>query len=356
MKIIESDVKFLKQGEGLQGLYEHIENCGRTCYKSEDNIKEGSAEKFVNAMIKSHHGAMLEHGTVYLSVPYDTKRDYQINGYSIYSADHVIPRIGAQYAANPFSKVNTNPEKQTFEITTNYRVIVENGWIDDLQYMCEPSEYHEKRYTLRFVCDRGVTHELVRHRKFSFAQESSRYCNYGSDKKFGKELTFISPSWCNYEEIKDMADVIQNSRKEVQNAVYDLTMADVYDNNETQAFTVKKDDNLLELSKEESIEIANQKRCELMMVYDMMRSEKIYMYLMEHGYQPQQARQVLPTMIKSEICMTGFASDWRFFFDLRLYGKTGAPHPDMLMVAKIAQKQFIINDAWNDIIGCESKF
>lgn len=164
MRIIESDVKFLKQGEGLQGIYEHIENCGRTCYKSEDNIKEGSAEKFVNAMIKSHHGAMLEHGTVYLSVPYDTKRDCLVDGYSIYSADHVIPRISAQYAANPYSKVVPNPTTQTDEITTNLRVLVENGWLDDLKYMCEPTRFHEKRYTLRFVCDRGVTHEIVRHK------------------------------------------------------------------------------------------------------------------------------------------------------------------------------------------------
>ena len=350
MRIIESQVKFLKQGEGIQGLYEHIENCGRTCYKSENNIKEGSAEKFVNAMINSNHGAMLEHGTVYLmekSWIGSCLKKYEDNKFSKYKEVYLeSEEVEEGYVEH----------RKGYFVTTNLRVLVENGWLDDLKYMCEPSEYHEKRYTLRFVCDRGVTHELVRHRKFSFAQESSRYCNYGSDKKFGKELTFISPSWCDCEEIKNMADVIQNSQKEVQNAVYDLTMADVYDNDLPQAFTVEQDDNSLKLSREESIEIANQKRCELMIVYDMIRSEKIYMYLIEHGYKPQQARQVLPTMIKSEICMTGFASDWRFFFDLRLYGKTGVPHPDMLRVAKIAQKQFIVNDAWSDIIGCESKF
>ena len=339
MRIIESDVSFLVQREGLQGLYEHIENCGRTCYKSEGNIKEGSVEKFVNAMIKSHHGAMLEHGTVYLSVPYDTKRDCLIDGYSIYSSDHVIPRMGVQYAMNPYSKVVPNPSKQTHEITTNLRVLVENGWLDDLKYMCEPTEYHEKRYTLRFICDRGVTHELVRHRKFSFAQESSRYCNYGDDKKFGQELTFICPSWLNHAELTEMAEVMKNTKNNVRRAIYDLLFNDEY-----------------EVDSEDAIKEANKQRNALILVYDMLSSEKNYMYMINHGCQPQQARQVLPTMIKSEICVTGFASDWRFFFDLRLFGKTGAPHPDMLRVAEIAKGRFEANNAWDDIMSHQSKF
>ena len=59
-------------------------------------------------------------------------------------------------------------------ITMNYRHIVENGWLDDLQYICEPTEFHAKRITVHFVCDRGVSHEFVRHRVMSFAQESAR--------------------------------------------------------------------------------------------------------------------------------------------------------------------------------------
>lgn len=176
-------------------------------------------------------------------------------------------------------------------------------------------------------------------RRFSFAQESSRYCNYGSNKKFGKELTFICPSWVDCKELTDMAKVTKESKKEVQDAVYELLFSDIYED-----------------KSEVSIKKANEKRGELLLVYDMMRSERIYMYMIEHGFQPQQARQVLPTMIKSEICMTGFASDWRFFFDLRLYGKTGTPHPDMLRVAKIAQKQFMHNEVWGDIMSYNSKF
>lgn len=70
-------------------------------------------------------------------------------------------------------KVNTTGGKYAY-VTMNYRHIIENNWIDDLKYICEPTEYHEKRVCVRFLCDRGVSHEFVRHRVFSFAQESTR--------------------------------------------------------------------------------------------------------------------------------------------------------------------------------------
>lgn len=340
MKLIKSDVELIQQENGLEGLYKHIEKCGRTCYKSENNIKEGSAEKFVNAMINSKHGAMLEHGTVYLRVPYDTKRDYTIDGYSIYSADHVIPRIGVQYALNPYSKSIPNPATQTHEITTNLRVLVENGWLDDLKYMCEPGPLHEKRYTMRFICDRGVTHELVRHRTFSFAQESSRYCNYGSDKKFEKELTYICPSWIDYDKINFEMAAFENFEDMYEQVISKMIREDVYTEGIDQV----------------AIDAANEWRQIYMLCHEMKVSEKMYMYLIEHGYKPQQARCVLPTMIKSEICMTGFESDWRFFFDLRLFGKTGEPHPDMLRVAEIAKEKFENAGYWDNIMKYDSKF
>jgi thymidylate synthase (FAD) len=77
-------------------------------------------------------------------------------------------------------------------ITTNARVIFENGWEDDLKYMCEPTEFHEKRITVKFTCSIGVCREILRHRRMSFLNESTRYCNY-SKSKFGNELTYIIP-------------------------------------------------------------------------------------------------------------------------------------------------------------------
>ena len=162
MKLIKPSFEILDQQCGLEGIYKQIEIAGRTCYKSEDKITEDSAKGFVERMIKSGHGAMLEHGTVYLK--FETMK----------STIHPLDK----YYHNKYSKVCTEEglTKQTkiVFVTTNYRVLVENGWLDDLQYICEPTEHHERRITVRFVCDRGVSHEFVRHRVFSFAQESTR--------------------------------------------------------------------------------------------------------------------------------------------------------------------------------------
>ena len=161
MKLINSSFEILEQEPGLQGIYKQIELAGRTCYKSLDKITKDSAKDFVDRMINSKHYAMLEHGTVYLTIRGIVK-------------PFVGPSNFGKYLDNPYSKVVFG-EGTTFYITTNYRVLVENGWLNDLKYLCEPTEYHEKRVTVKFITDRGVSHEFVRHRVFSFAQESTRY-------------------------------------------------------------------------------------------------------------------------------------------------------------------------------------
>ena len=110
-------------------------------------------------MIKSGHGAMLEHGTIYLSIP--ELRD--------------MNKTWNFYKNNKYSKTNTHQniddngktEPSVLKVTTNFRVLIESNRLDDLRYICEPTEYHEKRITAKFICDRGVSHELVRHRVFS---------------------------------------------------------------------------------------------------------------------------------------------------------------------------------------------
>ena len=152
MKLIKPSFLIKEQEPGLLGIYRQIEYAGRICYKSSDKITEDSAKSFVDRMVKSGHGAMLEHGTVYLKIPHnpfssivDSTFRYRYNPYSkIFNCDSTIP-----------SKVY---------VTTNYRVLVENRWLDDLQYLCEPTKFHEKRITVHFVCDRGVSHEFVRHK------------------------------------------------------------------------------------------------------------------------------------------------------------------------------------------------
>lgn len=168
MKLIESKAELVLQQEGLEGVYKQIEFCGRTCYKSEDKITEDSAKGFVERMIKSNHTAMLEHGTVYLKVPF-----YKAN-----CVDFPHGELDC-VTHSPYSKISHWPAQELeglidwtgreistecMYITTNYRVLVENDALCLLEYLCEPTEYHERRVTVHFVCDRGVSHEVVRHK------------------------------------------------------------------------------------------------------------------------------------------------------------------------------------------------
>ena len=140
MKLIPSKAELITQGEGLQGIFKMIELAGRTCYKSEANITSDSASEFVGRMVKSGHTAMLEHGTVYL-------------------------KTNDEYYGNPIDKYRDNKYSQlksingTKYVTTNLCVLVENGWLEDLKYICKPTQYHEKRYTMKFITDRGVSHK-----------------------------------------------------------------------------------------------------------------------------------------------------------------------------------------------------
>lgn len=272
MKLIESSVQIIKEKDP----YKMIELAGRTCYKSEDKITENSAKEFVDRMIKLGHGAMLEHGTIYLAcLVFDGDVDNNNN----LTPNHRFYK----YQSNKYSKVKVAQYAWSGEdvacVTTNLRVLVENNWLDDLKtYRCEPTRYHEKRITAKFICDRGVSHEFVRHRVFSFAQESTRYCNYSKDK-FGNELTFIKPSWSYFKNIS------------YEDAGY--FDGDVFESS-------------------------------------LKKAESYYFKLIEKGWKPQQARQVLPNATKTELVMTGFESDWEGFFKLRC---SGAAHPDAKKLA-----------------------
>lgn len=189
MKIINACFE-IENIEVFKCMLERIEKVARTCYKSEDRITEGSAQKMVGNLISRGHEAMLEHG----------------------------------------------------------------GLI-----------------SVRFIVDRGVSHELVRHRIASFAQESTRYCNY-SKEKFGKDLTFIQP--CFWE------------RGSIEYAAW-----------------------------EES----------------MIAAETVYLNLINSGAQPQEARSVLPNSLKTEIVVSANPREWRAFFKLRV---AEAAHPQMREVTR----------------------
>lgn len=235
MKLINQSYEICKtHGYTLQDVYKDIERAARVSYKSEDKITENSAEKMVQRLINMKHYSPLEFGTIYLK----TSDYYIIN----------------KYIFNPYSKVEMSAG--VGYITTNYRVIIEKNRIDDLQYMCEPTEHHQKRTTVKFITNRAVTHELVRHRSMSFMQESQRYVAYDKGK-FGSEITFIKQAWEQSEDEKTL------------------------------------------------------------MEHTLSQIEDTYMKLRKLGLKPQQARAILPNVTKTELYMCGFDKDWEHFFDLR---------------------------------------
>lgn len=281
MKLIESSVQIIEEKDP----YKMIELAGRTCYKSEDKITEDSAKEFVDRMIKLGHGAMLEHGTIYLTI------------------DGEDPNL-SKIQSNPYTKVNLVPYEVLTEgnytisykahITTNLRVLIENNLKELLQYQVEPTEHHEKRITAKFICDRGVSHEFVRHRVFSFAQESQRYCNYNKDK-FNNELTFIKPTWLNI----PTGDY----------TYWDGDWCDI--------------DNM-------KIQLPSDNGVADNFLWCLNNAGMQYRLLINKGLKPQEARGVLPNATKTELVMTGFESDWESFFKLRC---SGAAHPDARKLA-----------------------
>lgn len=280
MKLIESSVQIIEEKDP----YKMIELAGRTCYKSEDKITENSAKEFVDRMIKLGHGAMLEHGTIYLKI--DKTEDGHLPPARLYWSD-----------GNHKKYTKVRKHGNSIYVTTNLRVIVENNRLDDLQYQVEPAEHHEKRITAKFICDRGVSHEFVRHRVFSFAQESTRYCDYSKDK-FGNDITYIIPSWLDLPEGK-------------------------YSNWDNDWCDVSE----LKLLYPEVDNLSDPANCFLQSIKN---AEYYYFMLINRGWKPQQARQVLPNATKTELVMTGFESDWEHFFELRC---SGAAHPDAKKLA-----------------------
>lgn len=197
MKIINPSVMLEDEIDG-QAILKKLERIGRTCYKSEGNIKEDSAEKFVKNIMNRNHMSVIEHESI----------------------------------------------------------------------------------SVRIICDRGVTHEIVRHRIASYSQESTRYCNYSNDK-FGNELTFIKP--CFFDEGSEGYEIWEKSMQNIENE---------------------------------------------------------YMELIEVGAKPQEARSILPNSIKTELVMTMNLREWRHFFLLRC---DKAAHPQMRQVANLILNLFKAN-------------
>ncbi len=256
MNLIKPYFEVLPQPMDILDVYKQVEHAGRTCYKSHDKITQDSAQKFVDMLIGRGHTAALESGTVYLCVDADYK-----------------PGVVQRYENNKYSITNPSPQDGLFYITTNLRVIHENGWYGDLEHWSGLTAHHEPRITVRFVCDRGVSHELVRHRAMSFMQESTRYCNYAKSDS----IDYIAPEW------------IHN----LQHGQHDsCALVSQYRSIPPQQ------------------EFLSEELKELVWLNSVATSELNYLELIKNGWKPEQARSILPNTLKTEIVVTGFLFDW----------------------------------------------
>ena len=295
MKVVNQESKIIC---GLSPM-EHVELVGRICYKSEDKIKDGSAAKFVKMLYDHKHHAMLEHYRFIMQVSpviYELlgsiKHEYfemtntEYNGKQrmviSFSARGLINIVEdsdcAHHGILPMAVAGMRDEL-IGHIVKSFGCYELFGWSrDKVNLLSTGVEFianspntmnktewkHHGWKTIHFITDRGVSHELVRHRPCSFAQESTRYCNYGLDK-FGKEITVVDQGFVGYELV------------------------------------------------------AWREACSV--------SERIYFELLDCGATPQMARAVLPTCVKTEIVTTATISEWEHVMNLRYHGTTGAPHP-----------------------------
>ena len=302
MRIIKAKVSEIVEPDILK----KIERCGRVCYKSEGQISEGSALRFVTMIIKNNHLAMTEHAPIvlritkriahlllnlghgtFLNVTMNGAEERYIASGNVRAWINVVTMpLKVKYTADLQQTISVDLQKalgnELYSVlfgklacewaTPDPKLLLTQQEVLDLPNLSEEEAKAHLYLTAHFICDRGVSHELVRHRPASFAQESTRYCNYLRES-FGKTITYIDPGF-----------------------------------------------------KGESYHI---------WLNAMLANEETYFKLLEMGFTPQQARGVLTTDVKTEVIMTCNLAEWQHVINLRYHGTTGAPHPHMLQVMEL---------------------
>lgn len=315
MKLINPNVEQWHCGYTLPEIWSHIAKCARVCYQSEPRNNGETDEEFVKRVILRNHSfdeigesrelqlklhlSCLEHGTVYLEIPWE---------------EDTLTTISF-FENNIYSKHNCAANDH-YHITTNMRVIIENNLMDVLHYITKPNVFHHLRTTFNIITDIGVARELARHRTHSISEESTRYCNYSKDK-FGNEVTFIIPDWASvyYADGSVKLDAINT------NLIYNATTNDtqpLYSNKVTKDFLL-----------------------------GLYKVENLYFLLLNNGYTPQQARQILPLSTKVQTIHTSFDTDWFEFIELRADRCSGSVHPNMKVIANKIKDLMIIANATN---------
>lgn len=312
MKIVQAKAEYLDPTN--MHAYAFMERIGRICYKSEDTITNESAVKFIKALFNNKHTAMLEHAHIIIKTTNGAVQNFQHvlrnisehdgpnvdyfnitrnlddsdNGNYISGSFRAFINLFEVYTDAELNGVLANVYPEIFHAdylvdSPRYEIMTRDEFKADVNTVYADNETLRDAiiskhlvHTVLFTCDRGVTHEFVRHRPASFAQESTRYCNYAKDK-FGNEITVIEPCFF-----------------EIGTQPYQLW----------------------------------EKGCE--------EAEKAYFALLDAGCVAQQARDVLPNSVKTEIAITATESEWQHIVNLRLHGVTGAPHPQMKECMELA--------------------
>ena len=285
MKLIKQSFEILEQKDfTLIGIKKFIERCGRVCYKSEDKMTDTSYEKFVDMLVKKDHTRPLEFGTVHLQMyisDFHKLRDTLcIN--NIWNDQW----IKYHYAGN-----------LTY-VTTNYRyylAIIKVFPSAEEDFDPQDDELYPKRYTVHFITSRGIMDEFRTHIGLSHLAESTRYCNYSKDK-FDNQITFIQPSWIILD--KEIAPINEL-----------CLLSGQYD---------RENPNLRYLA-------------------SLVEANYTYILLLNKGWTPQQARDVLPLSVKSELISCGFEDAWSNFFYRRC---TKDAHPMAREIAIPLQEKF----------------
>lgn len=326
-----------------------IEAAGRTCWKSGDKIGEGTAEKFVKMVMDKKHDAVLEHGNFILSVSERIykkillikDRQYIRMSNCISSNDWLIsgnPRAFRDFCLRPdisskiqraLAVVLSRHTPILFDDTiryTNHLAYLDTdaiGTVDlfeNVNNLSRSERLTHQVLSYRIVCNRGVTHEIVRHRLFSYAQESTRYCNY----KGG--VTFIIPCW-----IEGIAE-----------GTYDISWENKMGRCQGRCQGPLNDGDFVSKGAHRWF-------------WSKVLAERDYIRSLEDGWIPQQARDNLPIGVKTEIVVTGNLQEWMHMMSLRCSPKA---HPQMREIALMVLKDLhtripIIFDSLWELYGNE---
>ena len=281
MKLINPKVEEWKCGYILPEIWSHIAKCARVCYQSEPRSNGETDEEFVKRVILRNHSfkEIAKSRELQLKLHLSVLEHGTVYLYFPYNErdESIEFQINDKY-----SNIYVDDGDNVY-ITTNMRYIVEYGLMDDcLKFICPPLKHHAIRTTFNIITDIGVARELDRHRTHSISEESTRFCNY-STKKFDNELTFIIPNWV---------------ETRCPNNEHDgPSHADIYWSSACK------------------------------------EAESNYLRLLENGWSPQQARQVLPLSTKVQTIHTAFNDDWEEFIKLRADACSGSVHPNMKVIA-----------------------